>query len=177
MLRVPLAVTVWATKFSFWKWDNFSCRDCENIVGLLLMTVTDNSCQDHVNIVGLLLRTIIDNPLERLGVIIPPPSRALNPYHLRTRSLLTTKWHMVRTSVAGKRQEKEGPDEEITVAGPSNTGRGKVPRGRYREKGGRHLGLIECNFAIFCVSYGCKRCSQFSLSKIYSLVPILGTSE
>ena len=55
------------------------------------MTVTDNSCQDHVNIVGLLPRTIIDNPLERLGVIIPPPSRALNPYHLRTRSLLTTK--------------------------------------------------------------------------------------
>ena len=173
MLRVPLAVTVWATKFSFWKWDNFSCRDCENIVGLLLMTVTDNSCQDHVNIVGLLLRTIIDNPLERLGVIIPPPSRALNPYHLRTRSLLTTKWHMVRTSVAGKRQEKEGPDEEITVAGPSNTRSGPEGGGGHRERGG----LIERNFAIFCVSYGCKRCSQFSLSKIYSLVPILGTSE
>ena len=42
---------------------------------------------------------------------------------------------MVRTSVAGKRQEKEGPDEEITVAGPSNTGRGKVPRGRDRRGG------------------------------------------
>ena len=88
---------------------------------------------------------------------------------------------MVRTSVAGKRQEKEGPDEEITVAGPSNTGRGKVPRGRDRREGGEgpreRGGLIERNFAIFCVSYGCKRCSQFSLSKIYSLVPILGTSE
>ena len=82
--------------------------------------------------------------------------------------------------MAGKRQEKEGPDEEITVAGPSNTWSGPEGGGGGGGGGGGHRergGLIERNFAIFCVSYGCKRCSQFSLSKIYSLVPILGTSE